>query len=240
MNNLNLNDSYSDNEIIQEKRLYGTRKVVAEHLLDSYKNKAHATMYKYIEIEKLRVFAGEIGKGSIIDHFLKVVALSLREKPELNGTYDGKIYRIFKDINLCYAVNTKRGLVTPVIKNADKLTLDELCCRRRELVSLVMEWKQGKKDILGGTFTITNLGNFGVDFTLPIINAPQVAILGIARICKLNITWDLSEMPMAKELMPISITYDHSVIDGAGVAEFTQLLQEKVNNPNNLWKINID
>ncbi|MCL4417704.1 MAG: 2-oxo acid dehydrogenase subunit E2 [Actinobacteria bacterium] len=235
MNNFKIIDPYLDNEIIEEKRLHGSRKVIAEHLMSSYKNKIHASMFRYIEIEKLRVFTNKIRKGSIIDHFMKAVALSLSEKPELNGTFDGEVYRIFKHINLCYAVNTKRGLVTPVIKNADLLSIDEFCNKRRELISLVMEWKQEKKDILGGTFTITNLGNFGVDFTLPIINPPQVAILGIARMCKLNITWDLSESPTVKELMPINITYDHSVIDGVGVSEFAQLLQDKVNNPDNLW-----
>jgi pyruvate dehydrogenase E2 component (dihydrolipoamide acetyltransferase) len=235
MNDFKIIDPYSDNEIIEERRLHGARKVIAENLMSSYKNKIHASMFRYIEIKKLRVFTNEIRKGTIIDHFIKAVVISLKEKPKLNGTYDGEVYRIFKDINLCYAVNTERGLVTPVIKNADTLSLDEFCNKKRELISLVMEWKQEKKDISGGTFTITNLGNFGVDFTLPIINPPQVAILGIARMCKLNITWDLSELPTVKELMPISITYDHSVIDGVGVSEFAQLLQDKVNNPEKLW-----
>ena len=73
-----------------------------------------------------------------------------------------------------------------------------------------------------------------VDFTLPIINPPQVAILGISRIYKLNVSWDDSP-PRARELIPISITYDHSVIDGIGVVEFAQILQDKINDPKILW-----
>lgn len=171
----------------------------------------------------------------MIDYFIRAVALSLTEKAELNATYDGKVYRVFRDINISYAVNTNRGLVTPVLKNADKLYLDDFCNKRKEIISLVMEWKHKLTDILGETFTITNLGNFGVDFTLPIINPPQVAILGIARICKLNISWEQSEAPEVKELLPISITYDHSVIDGVMAAEFSQILQKKIDDPENLW-----
>ena len=98
-----------------------------------------------------------------------------------------------------------------------------------------MEWKHEKKDITGGTFTISNLGNFGIDLFSAIINPPQVAILGMARISRQNITWDLNEKPVIKELLPISLTYDHSVIDGSGTAEFLRILQNKINNPENLW-----
>lgn len=238
MKDLNKNNKtgsfYSDNEVLEEMELHGSRKIVAERLRDSYQNKIHATIYRYIEIEKLEVFKEKIGKGSIIDHFIRAVALSLKEKPELNSTYDGKVYRIYRDVNIGYAVNTKRGLVTPVLKNVDILSLSEFLDERKRIINLVLEWKHGLKDIMGATFTITNMGNFGVDFTLPIINPPQVAILGISRICKLNISWDDSP-PRTRELIPVSITYDHSVIDGVGVAEFAQILQDKINNPKNLW-----
>ena len=235
MQNFDLNNPYADNIVIEERKLHGSRKVVARHLLDSYQNKLHATMYKYLDVEKLRVFTAEIKKGSLVDHFIRAVALSLREKPDLNATYDGETHRIFKDVNICYAINTERGLVTPVIRNADKLSIEDFYAIRKHLVSLVMDWKQEKKDIIGGTFTISNLGNYGVDLFSAIINAPQVAILGMSRICKQNITWNLSEQPAVRELMPISITFDHSIIDGSGVAEFVQLLQDKINNPELLW-----
>ena len=235
MQNENGFNPYAGYSIIEERRLHGARKVIAKRLMESYQSKIHATMHRYIEIEKLKKFKKKIGKGSVIDHFARAVALSLIEKPELNATYDGEIYRIYKDVNISYAVSTPRGLVTPVLKNADKISLDDFCDNRKKIVSLVMEWKHKLADILGGTFTITNLGNFGVDFTLPIINPPQVAILGIARACKLNISWDNSEPPKIKELLPVSITYDHAIIDGVSTAEFAQVLQEKVNQPESLW-----
>lgn len=230
-----INNPYADNPIIEERRLHGSRRVISKFLLESYQNKIHATMYKYMEVEKLKAFIEKVKKGSIVDHFIRAAALSLRENPELNATYDGEIHKIFKDVNISYAISTKRGLVTPVIRNADKITLEEFYSRRKSLVSLVMEWKHEKKDILGGTFTISNLGNYGVDLFSAIINPPQVAILGMARIFKQNITWELSEKPTVKELLPISLTFDHSVIDGSGAAEFLQLLQNKINNPEHLW-----
>ena len=227
-------DNYKENKIIEEIKLHGSRRVIAERLKESYQNKIHASLSKYLEIEKLKKFKDHINKGSLVDHFIKAVALSLAQKPQLNATYDGSTYRIYEDINISYAVNTKRGMVTPVIRKADKLSLDEFCRIRKEAISKVLEWKHTTSDILGGTFTITNLGNFGVDSTGPIINPPQVAILGMSRMCKLNISWDDSE-PGVKELLPISITYDHSVIDGVGVAEYAQILQDNLNNPDKLW-----
>ena len=235
MQNFDVNNPYSDNSIIEEKKLRGSRKVVANHLLGSYQNKVHATMQRFLEVDKLISFKKEINKGSIVDHFIRAVALSLKEKPEFNATYDGDTFRTFKDVNISYAISTERGLVTPVLRNADKLTLDEFYEKRKQVTSLVMEWKQSIGDILGGTFTITNLGIFGVDWLYPIINPPQVAILGMGRLCKKNITWDINESPGEKVLMPMSITFDHSVIDGSGAAVFAQLIQDKINNPESLW-----
>ena len=238
MNDLNKDDKmgsfYSDNKILEEIELHGSRKIIADRLRESYQNKVHATMYRYMEIEKLKEYKEKIGKGSIIDHFIRAVALSLKEKPGLNATYDGKVYKIYRDVNICYAVSTKRGLVAPVLKNADTLSLSEFLEEKSRVINMVLEWKHELKDLMGGTFTITNMGNFNVDFTLPIINPPQVAILGISRICKLNISWD-DTPPRTRELIPVSITYDHSVIDGVGVAQFAKILQDKIDNPKNLW-----
>ena len=228
-------DPYSDYKIIEEKVLHGSRKMISERLKESYQNKVHASISRYMEVEKLREFTDKIKKGSIVDHFIRAVALSLSEKPAFNATYDGFTYKIYKDINISYAVNTARGLVTPVLRNADRMSLDDFCSKRREIITLVLKWKHNSSDISGGTFTITNLGNFGVDLTSAIINPPQIAILGMARTCKLNISWDGSE-PGIKELLPITVTYDHRVVDGVGAAEFAQVLQDKINNPQELWK----
>jgi pyruvate dehydrogenase E2 component (dihydrolipoamide acetyltransferase) len=235
MQNFDVKNPYADNTVIEDRKLHGSRRVIANHLSESYQSKVHATMHRYLEVEKLRAYASEIKKGSVVDHFIRAVALALKEKPDLNATFDGETHRIFKDVNICYAINTERGLVTPVIRNADILTLDEFYANRKQVVSRVMEWKQEMKDILGGTFTITNLGNYGVDFLHPIINPPQVAILGMGRMCRQDVTWDLNEMPSTKELMPMSVTFDHRVIDGSGAAEFAQVLQDKINDPEHLW-----
>ena len=235
MQDFDKNNPYGNNTIIEEKKLHGSRKVIANHLLASYQNKVHAVLHRYLEVEKLRAFVKENKRGSIVDHFIRAAALALREKPEMNSTYDGQIHRIYKDINIAYAISTQRGLVTPVIRNADKLSFDEFYAQRKQLTALVMEWKQELKDILGGTFTITNLGNFDVDWLHPIINPPQVGILGMGRMCKKSITWDLNSEPKLKELMPITVTVDHSIIDGSDSAIFAQILQDKINEPEKLW-----
>jgi len=232
-------DPYAGNDIITEQVLRGTRKFIANSLMESYRNKIHASSFKYLEIKTLREFKEKLQKGSIVDHFIRAVALSLAQKPELNATYENGIYRMYRDVNVAYAVSTKRGLVTPVLRKADTLDLSGFMQNRKYLISEVMDWKHQVSDLLGGTFTITNMGNFGIDFTHPIINPPQIAILGMARICRLSISWDASHDDSGiiepKELLPVSLTYDHSVIDGAAVAEFLQVLQDKVNNPETLW-----
>lgn len=235
MNDFDPNNPYSDNPVLEERKLLGARKVVANHLLRSYQTKVHTTIHRYLDVKELLAFKKRVAKGSIVDHFLRAIALSLRKMPELNATYDGTVYRLYKDVNINYAVSTKKGLVTPVIRNADILSFEEFYPKRKEVISLVMEWKQELKDILGGTFTVTNLGNFGADWLHPIINPPQVAILGMGRLCKKTVTWDMEKEPETKELMPVSVTVDHSVIDGSVLADFTQLIQDKINDPENLW-----
>jgi pyruvate dehydrogenase E2 component (dihydrolipoamide acetyltransferase) len=232
--NLKKDEFYKNNNVLKEVVLRGSRKIVAERLKYSYQSKVHATIYRYMEIEKLKDYKEKAAKGSIIDHFIRAIALSLKEKPELNSTFEDDIYRIYENVDICYAVNSKRGLVTPVLRKADSLTLDEFLIEKNRIINLVLEWKHEITDIMGGTFTITNMGNFGVDLTLPIINPPQVAILGISRICTLNISWD-DKPPAPKLLMPMSLTYDHRVIDGVGIAEFAQILQNKINEPEALW-----
>lgn len=235
MQSYDVNNPYADNTLIEERKLHGARKVTARHLLASYQNKVHAGQYRYLEVEKLMAFTEKIKKGSIVDHFVRAIAITLKEKRDFNSTYDGQLHRIYKDINIGYAVNTERGLVTPVLRKVDMLTIDEFYNMRKQLIKLVQEWKQEIRDILGGTFTITNLGNFNVDLLYPIINPPQVAILGMGRICKQNITWDLKEEPVMKILLPVSLTFDHSIIDGAEAAGFLQILQDKINEPEKLW-----
>lgn len=235
MSNKNNFDSYADNPIIDEKSIRGFRKVMAERLMGSYHNKIHSSLYRYIDIEKLIIFKEKIKKGSTIDHFIRAVALSLLEKPELNGTYDGNIYRIYKDVNLSITINTPKGLVTPVIKHVDKLSLDDFLMNKKEIISLVFNWKHRVEDILGGTFTISNLGVYEVDFLSLIINPPQVAILGIGQICSFNIAWGDKEYPEMKKLLPLSICFDHNIIVGVDAANFLQILQKRVNEPESLW-----
>jgi len=230
-----IKNPYAGCTVIEEKKLMGARKVISNHLLSSYQTKVHATMHRYMEVGKLRVFIKEIGQGSIVDHFIRAVAVSLKELPDLNATFDGEVYRIFKNINICYAIETERGLVTPVLRDADTFSIPEFYNVRKQIIAKVLEWKHEIKDILGGTFTITNLGNFNADFLHPIINPPQVAILGMGRLCKQAISWDMAEPVREKELMPISITFDHRVIDGSRAAEFAEVLQKKISEPDHLW-----
>ena len=99
-----MKNPYADNKVIEERKLRGARRVIAKHLLDSYQNKVHINMGRFLEVEKLRAFVKKTGKGSIVDHFIRAIAVSLKERPSLNSTFDGEVHRLYEDVNIGYAI----------------------------------------------------------------------------------------------------------------------------------------
>jgi pyruvate dehydrogenase E2 component (dihydrolipoamide acetyltransferase) len=157
---------------------------------------------------------------------VKAVAEALTEHPRINSTLDGDRIKLFEDVNVGVAVATENGLVVPVIRNADKKPLEEIDSAIRELTEKARQEKLAKEEVSGGTFTVTNLGMYGVDFFTPIINPPEAGILGVGRIV---------EKPVAVEgkieivpMMMLTLSYDHRVVDGAPAADFLRRVKEIV------------
>ncbi len=124
------------------------------------------------------------------------------------------------EVNIGVAVSLPEGLITPVIRNADQKSLAQIAEEARDLASKTREGRAKPEDVTGGTFTISNLGVFDVDAFTPIINPPQVAILGVGRVVEKPI---ILQGEMAKgAMMYLSLTFDHRVVDGAPAAEFLQ------------------
>jgi pyruvate dehydrogenase E2 component (dihydrolipoamide acetyltransferase) len=168
-------------------------------------------------------------KVSHTDLLVKVVAAALRAHPRLNAAWQGGAAVLNSEINIGLAVAVEDGLVVPVIHGADRLGLGQIAARRGEMVARAQAGKLAPADLTGGTFTISNLGMFGVDAFNAIVNPPQAAILAVGRIAERVVPVD--GQPAVRPMITFSLSCDHRIVDGAGGARFLQTLAELVEEP---------
>jgi pyruvate/2-oxoglutarate dehydrogenase complex dihydrolipoamide acyltransferase (E2) component len=161
----------------------------------------------------------------------KIAVRALSEFPYINArlSEDGQRIEHLAEINLGMAMDTERGLVVPVIKGADKMDLRGFGMRFRELVQAVQSGSVSPEDLSGGTFTLTNLGNYDVDAFTPVINIPEIAILGVGRIMDKVVPYE-GEIKVRK-MITLSLVFDHRLVDGAPAARFLQRIKEYVEYP---------
>jgi pyruvate dehydrogenase E2 component (dihydrolipoamide acetyltransferase) len=157
---------------------------------------------------------------SINDFILSACARALGDFPSLNAAFTEQGVQIYADINIGMAVALDEGLVVPVIRNADRLSLEELAKQSRELAEKAQKKKLFPLDYEGGTFTVSNLGMFGVDNFVAIINPPQCAILAVGRVAPRVVPG--GEGVAVRSMMTMSLSADHRVVDGAIAARFLQ------------------
>jgi pyruvate dehydrogenase E2 component (dihydrolipoamide acetyltransferase) len=163
------------------------------------------------------------------DLLVKLCAAALREHPRVNASWrDGELVAN-DDVNVGIAVAIDDGLVVPVVHGADALGIDEIAARRAELVAAAREGRLAPKDVSGGTFTISNLGMYGVDAFLAIVNEPQAAILAVGRIADRVVAVD--GHPAVRPTLTLGLSFDHRVVDGARGAEFLDTLASLVEEP---------
>ena len=169
-----------------------------------------------VDINKERHTAGE--KLTMLAFMIKAATIALRKHPTFNASLDGEELILKRYFHIGFAADTPNGLVVPVIKNADTKGLTEIAAEAAELAEQARNGKLKPGDMQGGCFTISSLGGVGgLGFT-PIINAPEVAILGAAR-TKMTPVWDGSQF-QPRLIMPISLSWDHRVVDGVQAARF--------------------
>jgi len=150
----------------------------------------------------------------------------------MNSTLEKDQIKIFEDVNVGVAVATEAGLVVPVIHNADRKSLKEVSSALKELVEKAREGKLTREKLSGGTFTVTNLGMFGVDVFTPIINPPETAILGVGRIVEKPVV--VGKEIVVKPVMHLSLSFDHRVVDGVPAAQFLQKVKEIIESSESL------
>ena len=160
-----------------------------------------------------------------------IVARALKEFPYMNArvSKDGSTIEWLSHINLGLAVDTERGLLVPVIKDADQKGLKSFGSEFRALVDRARAGRSLPEDISGGTFTLTNLGMYDIDAFTPVINMPEIAILGVGRIAPKVVPID--NTPVIRQMWTLSLVFDHRLVDGAPAAKFLQRIKQYIENP---------
>ncbi|MGA2694775.1 MAG: dihydrolipoyllysine-residue acetyltransferase [Terriglobales bacterium] len=224
---------------IERVAMRGVRRKTAEHLREAWNTIPHVTQQDkadITELEQLRArFAPKAeeagGKMTVTAIALKVCASALKVFPQFNASIDmAKEEVVYKQyINIGVAVDTDRGLLVPVIRDVDKKNIVELAAELTQMSKKAKEKKLQPADMEGGTFTITNLGGIGGTGFSPIVNHPEVAILGLSR-SSMEPVWMNGKFE-ARLVLPLSLSYDHRLIDGADAARFLRWIAEAFEQP---------
>ncbi len=211
----------------------GMRKVISDNMMKSLHGMAqanHRMKVDMTEVMKLRERLKVDGlKVSFNDILVKVVAKTLGDFPIVNSTLteEGIVLRDF--VNVGIAVAVENGLIVPVVKDADLMTLKEISAVSGELIEKAKGGKLSPDDYTGGTFTITNLGMFDIDEFTAVINSPEVGILAVGKIEKMPVV--VGNEIVIKPITVLSLTYDHRIVDGAPAAQFLQRVKQILQNP---------
>ncbi len=219
--------------------LTGMRKTIAERLLASKTQIPHFYLSVTMDGGPLMALRKELNamaekdggqKLTVNDFILLAAARAAAEVPKINAAYDGDAIIEYAEVNLAVAVAVEDGLITPVIKKANTLTLREISAQMKELAAKARGKKLKPEEYQGGTITLSSLGGYGIDSFLPIINPPQSFILGIGAIIKQPVVNEQDQLVVGHRLV-ISGSGDHRVVDGAVAAEYINALRRLVEKP---------
>lgn len=215
------------------------RKAVAERLLESKQSIPHAYVTIDCKLDELLALRKELnaskassegaGKVSINDFVIRAVALALKEQPQANASWSETAMRIYQDIDISVAVATEHGLITPVVKQADKKELASISKEVKELVGRAQIGKLSPSEYQGGTFTVSNLGMYGVKNFNAIINPPQSCILAFGA-AEPRAVVEEGEVKIAT-MVTCTFSFDHRVIDGAVCAQLAAAFKRCIENP---------
>jgi pyruvate dehydrogenase E2 component (dihydrolipoamide acetyltransferase) len=213
----------------------GAWRIMAERTTASWQQVPHFFLHRELDasgLERWRAAVTAAPDAPNISHtdlLVRLVAEALRRHPQVNATCQNGEPRLEPRINVGIAVATEQALVVPVLHDAADRTLEQIAGRRQELVAAARAGRLHPADIEGGTFTISNLGMYGVDSFDAIVNTPQAAILAVGRIADRVVALDGTAV--VRPTMQISLSFDHRVVDGARGAEFLRTLTQLIEEP---------
>lgn len=212
--------------------LAGLRATIARRMHDSLQRMAQLTLHTEADVTELVALREKLKTQMSLtytDLIVRACALALRQHPRLNATLEGETIRLLPQVNIGLAVALDDGLIVPVIHQADQRTLSDLAQTRTRLAERARANQLSKEEISGGTFTITNLGNYDIDAFTPIVNPPEAAILGVGRIVEKVAIYQGKIAQRA--MMTLSLTFDHRLVDGAPAAAFLQAVKRLLEAP---------
>ena len=212
------------------------KKISGQNLSRNWVMIPHVTNNEVADITELEAFRVTLNKEhekqdikfTLLAFLIKACVQGLKKFPEFNASLDGDNLVYKKYFNIGFAADTPNGLVVPVIKDADKKSVTEIAVEMTELAKNAREGKLKPTDMQGGCFSISSLGGIGGTTFTPIINAPEVAILGVSR-SSMQPVWNGTEF-VPRLMCPLSLSYDHRVIDGAAAARFNAYLANVLND----------
>lgn len=223
--------------ISEENSLDPIRQTIAERLQTSYQNAVHVTVSRAIDAEKLLTATETLTERldvsvSVPDLVLLALSETLDEHPAFNATYEDGTHRLYEEHNIGVAVDIDAGLVAPVLTSVETMSLRKIATERRDLTKRVQSGDFTMSDLKGGTITVTNLGPFDIDSFTPIINPPQVAIIGLNRIREQPCPG--KDSVEIRHQINVDLSFDHRVVDGADASRFLGTLTENIENINAL------
>jgi len=216
----------------------GVRGVIAARMAESARTAAAVTLTTEADATDLaelrdrlsdRRGEGEQTRVPFDAILVKIASIALRQHPRLNALLAGDEIQVMRDVDIAVAVDTERGLLTPVVRKADTKGIFQVAGELAELAGRARLGKSQPEDLEGGTFTITNLGMHEIDAFTPIINPPQCAVLGVGRICTRPAV--RGDGLCIRKTVWLSLTFDHRMVDGAPAARFLQCVRQYVEQP---------
>jgi len=224
---------------IERLPMSNVRRKTAEHLSYAWNTVPHVTQFDKADITEVEKFRKQYGnkvetaggKLTVTAILLKVVASALKIFPQFNSSVDMEKNEIIykKYINIGVAVDTEKGLLVPVIKDVDKKNITQLSVELSEISRKARDKKLSLEEMQGGCFTISNLGGIGGTYFTPIVNTPEVAILGVSKSVVEPVYIDGEFKP--RLMLPLSLSYDHRIIDGADAIRFLRWIVNALENP---------
>ncbi|MGI9428973.1 MAG: 2-oxo acid dehydrogenase subunit E2, partial [Bythopirellula sp.] len=227
---------------VRREKMSRMRQTIARNMLQSYSTIPQLTNFDDVdttELERIRKdskddYAAKDIKLTAMPFLVKAIASSLKLHPIINASIDSEANEVvYKEyVNIGIAVDTERGLVVPVLRDADRKNIPQIAREIADLAESVRDGEFTVDDLRGGTFTVSNLGAIGGTYSTPIINPPEVAILLVGRSRMLPQFIDGQFEP--RLMMPLSLTYDHRIVDGAAAARFLNEVKGYLANPGRL------
>ncbi|MBN1263908.1 MAG: 2-oxo acid dehydrogenase subunit E2 [Anaerolineales bacterium] len=220
-------------QVTHDKEMTGIRRIIAEKMLASSRQTAPVTLFMdadagvMVKLRETKKASAEDGKAAGFNEIIaRIVAKTMETYPYMNARITGDRIQWLQDIHIGIAVDTERGLVVPVVKNANRLGVDAIFKEFIRLLNGIRSAKSTPDDLIGGTFTITNLGAYDVRAFTPIINLPESAILGLGKIEDRVVP--SGDGIRIRKMMTLSLTFDHRLVDGAPAARFLQAIKNGI------------